>query len=104
MSSTRIKERLRSALKARGGTLSLLSVFKEFDTDNSGQLSWEEFCGAFRSCGLAAAPQEIRSLFLECDKDGSNEISFDEFINSLRGPMTPRRREVISQIFEGIDR
>jgi len=45
MSSTRIKERLRSALKARGGTLSLLSVFKEFDTDNSGQLSWEEFCG-----------------------------------------------------------
>ena len=45
MSSTRIKERLRSALKARGGTLSLLSIFKEFDTDNSGQLSWEEFCG-----------------------------------------------------------
>jgi Ca2+-binding EF-hand superfamily protein len=46
----------------------------------------------------------MKALFLECDKDGSNEISFDEFINSLRGPMTSRRREVISRIFEGIDR
>jgi len=48
--------------------------------------------------------QQLKALFLECDKDGSNEISFDEFINSLRGPMTSRRREVISRIFEGIDR
>ena len=59
---TRIKDRVKAALKARGGTLSLLNVFKEFDTDKTGQLSWDEFCGAFRSCGLAAAPQEIRGI------------------------------------------
>jgi len=60
MSASRIKERLRAALKTRGGTLSLLNVFKEFDSTGDGQLSWEEFCQSFRLCGLAAAPQEIR--------------------------------------------
>lgn len=61
MSASRIKERLSAALKSRGGTLSLMNVFKEFDSDGDGQLSWEEFCQSFRLCGLAAAPQEIRS-------------------------------------------
>ena len=44
------------------------------------------------------------ALFLECDKDGSGEISFDEFLDLLRGPMSKRRREVLTEVFRGIDR
>jgi Ca2+-binding EF-hand superfamily protein len=44
MSTFRIIERLKATLKQRTGTLGILNIFKEFDTDKSGKLSWEEFC------------------------------------------------------------
>lgn len=85
MSTDTIKRRIQATLEQRGGgVLTLSNCFKEFDIDNSGQLSWEEFCGALRKCGLTPSVQDIRALFLECDKDGNNEISYEEFVNAFR--------------------
>lgn len=81
----KVLQRLRASLQQRGGgTLPLANVFKEFDTDGSGSLNWEEFCSALRKCGLTPSPQDVRMLFLACDKDGNNEISTSEFIDALR--------------------
>lgn len=45
MSTARIKQRLQAVLKQRGikGMIGLLSAFREFDLDHSGNLNWEEF-------------------------------------------------------------
>ena len=105
MNTNALKEKFRAALKARGlGTLPLLSIFKEFDTDQSGELTWEKFNSAFRTSGLAAAAQEIRALFLELDKDGNGTISFNEFVKGIRGPMSARRKQFLSNVFRAIDR
>ena len=78
----RVKQRLQAALKQQsGGLLGLSNLFKEYDTDGSGSLNWEEFCTALSKCGLTPSPQDIRALFLELDKDGNNEISYNEFIH-----------------------
>lgn len=85
MSGEKIKLKLKAALHQRGsGLLPLATVFKEFDVDGSGQLNWEEFCGALRKCGLTPSAQEARLLFLECDKDQNNEVSYHEFLETLR--------------------
>ena len=105
MNTEALKDKFRRALKARGlGTLPLLSIFTEFDTDQTGSLSWDKFSGAFRTSGLAAAPQEIRALFIELDQDGNGTISFAEFVRGLRGPISPRRKQFLSNVFRAIDR
>ena len=104
--SDKVLHRLRAALKLRGGGLLPLAVaFKEFDTDNSGQLSWEEFCGALRQCGLTPSTQDVRLLFLHCDKDGNNEISYQEFIGALRNDFSNSRafQRMVSEVFAAID-
>ena len=131
MNSEALKNKFRAVLKARGlGTLPLLTIFRQFDLDGSGELSWEgnlwylyiicimtfdwymhlwlfvreEFCQAFKHCNLAATQQEIRALFLELDEDGSGEVSFNEFIHGMRGEMSLRRRQFLIKLFRSIDR
>jgi Ca2+-binding EF-hand superfamily protein len=100
----RVVQRFQAALKQQsGGLLGLANLFKTFDTDNSGELSWEEFCSALQKCGLAPSPQDIRAVFLELDRDGSNSISYKEFISIMRGEMSNNRKALIKRIFETID-
>jgi Ca2+-binding EF-hand superfamily protein len=100
----RVKQRLQAALKQQSnGLLGLANLFKEYDTDNSGALNWEEFCTALQKCGLTPSPQDIRALFLELDKDGNNEISYEEFIQAMRGDLSNPRKALITRVFESID-
>jgi Ca2+-binding EF-hand superfamily protein len=101
----RVVQRLQAALKQQsGGLLGLANLFKTFDTDNSGSLSWEEFCSALQKCGLTPSPQDIRAIFLDLDKDGDNSISYKEFIQIMRGDLSNVRKALIKRVFESIDR
>jgi Ca2+-binding EF-hand superfamily protein len=100
----RVKQRLQAALAQQsGGLLGLVNLFKKFDTDGSGSLSWEEFCSALQKCGLAPSPQDIRAIFLDLDKDGNNEISYQEFVHVMRGDMSNQRKALIKRVFDSID-
>ena len=100
----KLKQRLQASLrKQTTGLLGLANLFKEYDTDGSGALSWEEFSGALRKCGLAPSNQDIRALFLELDTDGNNEISYEEFIRSMRAEMSENRKVLLERCFEKID-
>ena len=104
MSSSRVKSRLQATLKAKGyGLIGLINSFKDFDLNGDGELSWEEFNAALLKCGLTPAPQDMRALFLELDTDGSNSISYPEFVRSMRNELSPRRREIITEVFRSID-
>ena len=42
MNTSVLKNKFRAALRSRGiGTLPLITVFKQFDVDDSGELSWD---------------------------------------------------------------
>lgn len=104
MSANRTKQKLQSALRQRSdGTLSLLSAFKSFDTDNSGELDYEEFCNALKLCGLQCTPQDTRALFVELDSDCSNSISYEELMRSMRQELSSERRDTITRVFDMLD-
>jgi Ca2+-binding EF-hand superfamily protein len=100
----RVKQRLQTALAQQSdGLLGLLNLFRKYDTDSSGSLSWEEFCSALQKNGLALSPQDIRSIFLDLDKDGNNEISYNEFVAAIRGDLSNARIALLKTIFTRID-
>lgn len=102
--NVKVRQRLQAALKQQsGGLLGIANLFKTFDTDGSGTLSWEEFCAVIQKCGLAPSPQDIRAIFLDLDKDGNNEISYREFIVAMRGDLSNPRKVLIKRVFETID-
>ena len=60
---------------------SLLKVFDQFDTDNSGSLSKEEIKYACNCLGLKA--WDIDEFFVGLDENGDGEISLQEFKDNL---------------------
>ena len=58
----------------------LWGIFKEIDTDESGEVSKQELYAAFAKMGLVASAAEMLRLFREGDTDGNGRIDCDEFI------------------------
>ena len=58
----------------------LWGIFKEIDTDESGEVSKQELYAAFGKMGLVASAAEMLRLFREGDIDGNGRIDCDEFI------------------------
>ena len=56
-----------------------MDVFKEFDTDNSGLISFEEFRAMLPRLGIKMSVPKMLKYFRMCDADGSGEIDFNEF-------------------------
>ena len=59
----------------------LKKSFDSFDTDNSGELSKEEFRTVMMMSGCKTGLTDVQfeTLFQEVDKDASGVISFDEY-------------------------
>jgi len=56
-----------------------LDVFNEFDTDGSGNISFEEFRAMLPRLGIKMSVPKMLKYFRMCDADGSGEIDFTEF-------------------------
>jgi Ca2+-binding EF-hand superfamily protein len=66
-------------------TREVISLFREWDTDNSDSLSWTEFKQAMRSLGLGSS-KAIQRLWREMDKDGNGKLVYDEMLEALAPP------------------
>lgn len=104
-----LKQRYMQALKAKGvGSIAALgSMFREFDSDGNGVLSFGEFkqlCKDFDLMNNGMTDEDLRILFLEYDTDGSGTIDFTEFKNSMRGKINAKRRNVVQLAFKRLDR
>jgi len=53
-------------------------VFAEFDTDGSGNISFEEFRAMLPRLGIKMSVPKMLKYFRMCDADGSGEIDFTE--------------------------
>ena len=57
--------------------------FAEFDTDNSGQISYQEFFAAMTKLNFIGVQRELEGLFNKYDDDASGTISYEEFAMHL---------------------
>lgn len=52
-------------------------IFKRFDANSDGKISWTELADALNSLG-SGSPDEVHCRMAEIDKDGDGFISLDE--------------------------
>ncbi|MCJ1418787.1 hypothetical protein MMC32_005138 [Xylographa parallela] len=58
------------------------SLFDGFDEDHSGSISYEEYHKAIAAFGYHLSPQFVTILYRLYDKKGTNSMSFDMFVQS----------------------
>ena len=73
---------LRHALSSCYGTVS--DLFRDWDEDNSGQVSKAEFRKILPILGLSADKADVDAFFDTLDEDLSGQISYEELYNKLR--------------------
>lgn len=83
------EEWLKSAVKKIGDLLyrkrlTVLEAFKNFDKDNSGGISYEEFDKALSMLGLQFTPEQRVKIAKFVDTNDSKNISFKEFEKAFR--------------------
>jgi Ca2+-binding EF-hand superfamily protein len=97
-----LKRRMRGMAYSRGG-IDWHTVFCRYDTDESGQLDWNEFRIACRGDGnfsvAMISDRELLILFKRLDSDGSGEISYAEFESFLHdGPTATAEVDAVIHI------
>ena len=73
---------LREFFKSRPQHL-LLGTFREFDRDNSGVMSIQEFCRALYALNINLAQREMEEIFHVFDGSGDGKIDMSEFISAM---------------------
>ena len=72
--------------------------FNEFDEDDSGGLSYEEFAQAAEQLGFAIEPEKLSEVCLEIDVDKSGIIDQAEFVAFIM-----KRQAPVEVDLEGVD-
>jgi len=79
----RVKMRLKNAASVVGGS-DWEGFFRACDTDQSGQIDWEEFLDTCRGkLHLADRDSHLRILFEKLDREGTGEFSIDDLIHFI---------------------
>ena len=69
-------------------------IFKRFDANGDGKISWAELADALNSLG-SSSPDEVCRRMAEIDKDGDGFISLDE-LYAFQGA----NRELMKDVFK----
>ena len=72
----------------------ILDLFRQWDTDNSGAVSKEEFTHGIRRAGFDAHQADLEAMFDDMDEDGSGELEYNELQSKLRQWYAPDGGEV----------
>ncbi|ROV87270.1 hypothetical protein VSDG_09882 [Cytospora chrysosperma] len=63
----------------------LRECFREYDTDQGGNITVEEFARVMRKTNPSISDKEVSKIVSEVDLDGDGTINFDEFITMMTG-------------------
>jgi Ca2+-binding EF-hand superfamily protein len=70
--------------KVEQNHVNIRPVFRKFDEDKSGHLSYDEFRRGLLHMGIPLNDKEFRLLCKEVDNDGSGSIGYDEFVEDMK--------------------
>jgi hypothetical protein len=59
-------------------------MFRDLDTDGSGDVDIEEFTTGLKGLGLALNDEQFEGLYRDCDEDGDGTLTLKEFINQVK--------------------
>ncbi|XP_015946322.1 calcium-dependent protein kinase 26 [Arachis duranensis] len=82
----------------------LKEIFKMIDTDNSGQITFEEFKVGLRTFGANLSESEIYDLMQAADVDNSGTIEYGEFIAATMHLNKVKREEHLVTAFSYFDK
>jgi Ca2+-binding EF-hand superfamily protein len=77
--------------------------FRIMDDGGDGMLDHDDFRFGLQDYGVHLSDSEFKCLVQAFDENGDGLISFDEFLVNLRGPLSARRKNFISQAFAILD-
>lgn len=87
-----LERRLRGKIESDSGfadeptqAAKLMAVFRHFNTDKDGWISFEEFQAALVRLNFVGVQRETKALFDRYDSDGSGFLSYEEFSAGLYG-------------------
>jgi len=107
MSYHPLVEKLRVYLAQKGtdgaGFSEMQRRFHAMDRDGTKSVNPEEFRLVLQRLNLNFSDQEFSQLFAFFDCYNNGFIDYEEFILSVRGPMHPRRRQLVSMAWYYID-
>jgi Ca2+-binding EF-hand superfamily protein len=99
-------DKIKVTLKARGshGIRQLGQVFRRIDNSKDHKLDRSEFQWGLRENGHVLSPSEFERIFKYFDKNNDGKIDYDEFLRGIRGHLNERRRAVIQQAYQKLDK
>jgi len=97
-----MREKVRQ-ITGMGGLHDIRRLFKKFDPDLSGQISWEEFDHALSSLGIQMEQAELTYLMRLFDHDGDGTVDYAEFCQWVDSSTKLDQTAVAEKIFAGID-
>ena len=60
-----------------------ISLFKQFDADDSGNISKEEMCAVFQYLGQNWSKDDVDACFGSGDADGNGYLNYEELLSML---------------------
>lgn len=81
-----------SSSKIFNNKLQLLSIFAEFDENNDGFISVDEFGKVLSAQGFTK--EETQNMFNKFDEDGNGNISFEEFVQAFEEHWGPNMQNM----------
>lgn len=100
-------ERVRAKIASRGGLNGIRTlgrILRTMDDNGNGQLDRYELTWGLKDYGLELTEGDIDIIMKAFDRDRSGQVSFDELLRGIRGKLNKRRRDIILQAFDVLDK
>ena len=104
-SDASLLDSFRKTLAQRGarGIIGLRRVFKIYDDDGSGSLSYQELWKGLNDYRVKVTQEECKKLFRMFDVNGDGSISYDELLRGIAGNMDQFRTNLVKKAFAKLD-
>lgn len=74
--------------------------FRDADTDNSGDLSYDELADMMQKTGFNLSESRMKRMFEKCDTNGDGKIQLVEFLNEMGQDYTPETQTYVEETKE----